>query len=118
MSQKGEGDEEQTITIDQARHTYRIRARRMMQGFYADDDMPTIWGYTLRQVPGHPNLWDIYYKSQDEQGEETLRYWDTLNIKYHTSASSIVAEMERILPEGTLTEEDVDGEDEPSPSFQ
>ena len=43
MSQKGEGDEEQTITIDQARHTYRIRARRMMQGFYADDDMPTIW---------------------------------------------------------------------------
>lgn len=115
------GEDEPRFSDEELSRLWLTRARGVLLGSYASDELVNIYGLRLQRVPGATQYCDVFYPRKSDDEEDDYLYLDTLNVNRFGSSRHFLRQLLSYFPEDAEPPEEPDEtEDEPShtPTFQ
>lgn len=98
------------------------RARGVLIGQYATDELVEIYGLKLQPLEGRGGFCDIFFEEQNPDSDQSdYRYIDTLNLTQFATARQILYQLASYFPDDREPPEEPSEEDDdpgPSPIYQ
>lgn len=120
MASETTSEQTERLSDDELAQLWLTRARGVLMGKYASDEVVWIYGLTVQRAGATNRYWDVFYKEGDDEDEDPYRHIDTLDAEKFASARQVLQQLESYFPDEEPPEEPQSetADPEPSPTFQ